>query len=139
MLSAPTGPIPPVLPSCSSTRTRTSLSSPLHHSVPSGSDLPPVLPFPGEPRPGLSSGRCWPCAGHLQHRPARPAHAWGWLWDSRALLLPFPRAPRPCSLPVELSEVFPLCAGSFPCSCCLAWPCRALSGLLFLLPLLKYN
>lgn len=108
MLSAPTGPIPPVLPSCSSTRTRTSLSSPLHHSVPSGSDLPPVLPFPGEPRPGLSSGRCRPCAGHLQHHPARPAHA---CWSGGGCGTPVPCCSLSRELPIPAARLwsYPRC------------------------------
>lgn len=56
VLSAPAGLIPPLLPSCSSARTRTSLSSALHHTVPSSCDLPSSLflesPDRGCPRAG---------------------------------------------------------------------------------------
>lgn len=136
---------------------------PLARSLPCSPPVPvpvpaPVCPAPATTRCPVALISCPPCSWRAQTGavlgqvpalrwapPASPCPpcprllVWGWLWDSRALLLPFPRAPRPCSPPVELSEVFPLCPGSFPCSCCLAWPCRALSGLLFLLPLLKYS
>lgn len=101
MLSAPTGPIPPFLPSCSSTRTRTSLSSPLHHSVPSGSDLlsslflespdrgcpragaGPALgtssiTLPALPTPGGGCGTPVPCCSLSRELPIPAARLWSY-------------------------------------------------------------